>query len=200
MTRGYHSDRLRAGLRAVRLERVFRVVHRDHRGTPLAAVPAPSRFSDPRSGYAVLYAAETVRCAFWETLGRNRFARRRRRELPRAEAESALVVSITCEAPLALVDLRGEGPVRIGAPSAVAHDGNHAAGRALSGAVHDGVREADGFVFASRFTGDRCVAIFERAFGRLRATGTGDLVRHAEFLEALDDYDIVLTGPPGRAR
>ena len=56
-----------------------------------------------------------------------------------------------------------------------------------------------GFVFASRFTGDSCVAIFERAFDRLRATGIAELVRHAEFLEALDDYDIVLTAPPGRA-
>lgn len=44
-SRGYDPERLRAGLRAVRLERVFRVVHRDHRGTPLAAVPAPSRSS-----------------------------------------------------------------------------------------------------------------------------------------------------------
>lgn len=200
MTRAYDPERLRAGLRAVRIERMFRVVHRNHRGTPLAAVPAPSRFSDPRARYAVLYGAETVRCAFWETLGRNRFARRRRRELPRAEVESALIVSIASEVPLSLLDLRGDGPVRIGAPSAVAHDGNHAAGRALSGAIHDGVLEADGFLFASRFTGDRCVAVFGRALGRLRATGTVDLVRHADFLEALDDYDILLTGSPGRAR
>ena len=143
MTRGYDPKRLRAGLRAVRLERVFRVVHRDNRGTPLAAVPAPSRFSDPQARYAVLYAAETVRCAFWETLGRNRFARRRRRELPRADAESALVVSLASDESLTLIDLRADGPVRIGAPSAVAHDGNHAAGRALSEAVHGRVPEAD---------------------------------------------------------
>ena len=104
--------------------------HRNYRGTPLAAVPSPSRFSDPQARYAVLYAAETVCRAFWETLGRNRFARRRR-ELPRAEAESALIVSIACDGPVRLVDLRGDGPVHIGAPSAVAHDGNHAAGRAL---------------------------------------------------------------------
>ena len=198
MTRSYDPDRLRAGLREVRIERVFRVVHRSHRGTPLAAVPAPSRFSDPRGRYAVLYAAETVRCAFWETLGRNRFARRRRRELPRADAGSALVVSVASDGPLALIDLRSDGPVRIGAPSAVAHDGNHAAGRALSGAVHGGVPEADGFLFPSRFTGDRCVAIFDRTFGRLRETGIVELVRHAEFLDALDDYDIALIGPPGR--
>ena len=196
MTRGYDPKRLRAGLRAVRIERVFRVIHCAHRDTPLVAVPTPSRFSDPHARYAVLYAAETVRCAFWETLGRNRFARRRRRDLPRADAESALVVSVACDDPLALIDLRGDGPVRIGAPSAVAHDGNHAAGRTLSGTVHGAVPEADGFVFLSRFTGDRCVAVFERSFAKLRAAGIVELVRHAEFLEVLDDYDIVLTGPP----
>jgi len=57
-----------------------------------------------------------------------------------------------------------------------------------------------GFVFRSRFTDNRCVAIFERAFGRLRASGIAELVRHTEFLEALDDYDIVLTAPPDRAK
>ena len=34
---------------------------------------------------------------------------------------------------LSLVDLRGDGPIRIAAPTAVAHDANHAAGRSLSG-------------------------------------------------------------------
>lgn len=60
-TRGYDPEWLRAGLRAVRLERIFRVAHRDHRGTPLAAVPAPNRFSDPQARYAVLSAGR--RCA-----------------------------------------------------------------------------------------------------------------------------------------
>lgn len=174
---------------------MFRVIHRDHGSTPLAAVPTPSRFSDPNLRYAVLYAAESVRCAFWETLGRNRFARRQRRELPLSEVANRLVVSICSERPLALIDLRGDGSVRMGAPSAVAHDGNHAAGRALSAAVNDGLPEADGFLFQSRFTGDCCVAIFDRAFDGLRTTGRADLIRHAEFLDALDDYGIVLTEP-----
>ena len=158
---------------------------------------APSRFGDPQGRYAVLYASETVRCAFWETLGRNRFARRRRRELPRTEVEARLVVSILSIEPLALIDLRGDGPARIGAPSAVAHDGNHASGRALSAAVHADVPEADGFLFPSRFTGDTCVAVFQRAFGKLMALDMAELVRHVEFLDALGDYDIVLTEPPG---
>ena len=83
-----------------------------------------------------------------------------------------------------------------GAPSAGAHDGNHAAGRALSAAVHGDLPEADGLPFASRFTGEYFVAVFDRAFGRLRTGAADELVRHAEFLDALDEYDIALTGPP----
>ena len=78
-------------------------------------------------------------------------------------------------------------------------DGNHAAGLALSGAIHGGVPGADGFVFASPFAGDSCVATSERSFDRLRATGIAEFVRHAEFPEALDDCDIGLTGPSGGA-
>ena len=197
MTGGYDPDRLRSRLRSIRLGRVFRVIHRDRRSAPLGAAPTPSRFSDPRKRYAVLYASDAVRCAFWETLCRNRFARRRRRELPRVEVEFRLVVSIGSTETLSLIDLRGDGPVRLGAPSAVAHDGNHVAGRALSATVHAGVPEADGFLFASRFTGDTCVAVFDRAFGKLMLLGIDELVRHVGFLDALDDYDIVLTEPPG---
>ena len=74
---------------------------------------------------------------------------------------------------------------------------NHAAGRALSAGDHAGVAEVDGFLFASRFTGDGCVAVFDRAFGKLTARGVDELIRHVELLDALDDYDIVLTEPPG---
>ena len=62
------------------------------------------------------------------------------------------------------------------------------------------VSAAGWLVSASRFTVDNCVAIFERAFDRLRAACGAEFVRHAEFLEALDDYDIVLTAPPDRAK
>ena len=193
MSAAYAPDRPRWRLRDVRLGRVFRVIHREHRSSPLWAAPTPSRFSDPQGGYAVLYAAEAVRCAFWETLGRNRFARRRRRELPRSEVEARLLVSIRSTGQLALFDLRGDGPIRIGAGSAVAHDGNHAAGRALSAAVHATVPEADGFVFSSRFTGHACVAVFERAFAKLIALDIAELALRGVFLDALDDNGISLT-------
>ena len=195
MTGRYDPKRLRSRRCEVRLGHVFRVVHRDRRATPLGAVPSPSRLSDPQERYAVLYASEAVRCAFWETLARNRFARQRRRELPLSDVKGRVVVSVGSTGSLALIDLRGDGAVRIGAPSAVAHDGNQAAGRALSAAVYAGVPEADRFLFASRFTGDACVDVFDRVFGKLRGLGVAELICHAEFLDALDEYEIVLTEP-----
>ncbi len=50
-----------------------------------------------------------------------------------------------------------------------------AARTGLSAAVHAGVLEADGMLFASRFTGDTCVAVFDRTFGRVRALGVAEL-------------------------
>lgn len=94
-------------------------------------------------------------------------------KLPRTGVEARLVVSASSTEPLALIDLRGDGAVCIGAPGAVAHAGNHAERRALSAAS---VPEAEGFLFQSRFTGDTCVAVFDRAFAKLRMPGIDELV------------------------
>ena len=135
MTTRYDPERIRGSLRSVRLGRVHRLIHFSHRARPLDAVPTPSRFSDPAGQYAVLYVSESVRCGFWEALARNRFTRHRRRQMPRSDVESRLVVEIRSIEPLDLVDLREDGPIRIAAPTAVAHDANHAAGRSLSAAT-----------------------------------------------------------------
>lgn len=197
MSPPYDPDRIRERLRSTQLERVFRLIHFSHCGRPLGAIPSPSRFSDPAKRYAVLYAAAAVRCGFWEAIVRNRFTHRRRREVPRSEVEARLVVSLRSQGSLSLIDLRGDGPIRIGAPTAVAHDTNHAAGRALSTIVYNHVPEADGFLYQSRFTGHDCVAIFERSFPSLMVLRITPLVEHMDFLDALVEYDIMLTERPG---
>ena len=55
----------------------------------------------------MLYIAESVRCAFWEAVARNRFTRRRRRELPRSDVEARLAVSVRSHEDLVLIDLLG---------------------------------------------------------------------------------------------
>ena len=197
MSPRYDPARIRECIREIRLDSMYRLIRSIHGGTPLEAVPTPSRFGDPEQRYAVLYAAGTVRCAFCEAVVRNRLTRRRHREIPRSEVEARIVVSLRSRRSLSLIDLRGDGAIRIGAPTAVAHDSNHAAGRALSSAVYDHVPEADGFLYQSRFTGHDCVAIFDRAFESLTLSWIMPLTRHGDFLDALDDYDIILTERPG---
>lgn len=196
MSAAYEPDRIRGRLRAVRLDRMYRLIHTRYRDHPLGSVAVPSRFGDPAGRYSVLYAAEAVRCVFWEALARNRFTRRKRRELPRSDVDERLVVSIRSTETLTLVDLRRDGPIRIAAPTAVTHDANHAAGRALSSATYATVPEADGFLFRSRFTGHVCAAIFDRAIPKLAVVDVSSLIDNADFLSALTDYEIALLTPP----
>lgn len=196
MSGTYDPGLLRRRLKPFHLSQMYRMIPEHHRGTPLGTGIAPSRFSDPAGKFAVLYAADSVPCAFWESMVRDRFTRVKRRTLSKHEVRTRLVVMLRSTRSLSLVDLRSDGPIRIGAPTAVAHDKNHAAGRALAAAVHDTLPKADGFLYPSRFTGHNCVAIFDRAIRKLKALGVTPLITHTDFLAALDDYEIVLVEPP----
>lgn len=93
------------------------------------------------------------------------------------------------------MDLREDGPIRIGTPPDVVHDSNHLEGRSLSADVYAHLPDADGFLYHSRFTGDLCCAIFDRAFDKLDTLTVRPLTQHADFWNALNDYDITLTIP-----
>ncbi|MCY3933231.1 MAG: RES family NAD+ phosphorylase [Acidobacteria bacterium] len=195
MTRGYAAGRIRTRLRPLSIEQVCRVIRARRAGGPLDATPADSRFSDPDGRYGVLYAARNVRTSFVEAVLRSRFDRRRDREIPAEEVQARSIVWIDSLSDLNLVDLRRDGPIRIGAPTAVAHDANHAAGRSLSAFVYAEVDEADGFLYDSRFTGDVCLAVFDRAIEKLTATMVVPLMDSVDFHEALREYEIILTRP-----
>ena len=187
--------RIAAQIRTFRIAWMFRVINQRHAATPLNAIPAPSRFSDPARNFAVLYGAETVPCSLWEAVVRNSLTRRQRRVIPRPSITSRLVVSFQSHQDLNLVDLRGDGPIRIGAPPDVVHDSNHLEGRSLSEDVHAYLPDVDGFLYHSRFTGDLCCAIFDRAFDKLDTLAVRSLTQHADLWNALNDYGITLTRP-----
>ena len=187
--------RIETQIRTFRIASMFRIINQRHAATPLKAIPAPSRFSDPAGNYVVLYGSETVPCSLWEAVVRNRLTRRQRRVIPRSGITYRLVVSFHSQQNLNLVDLRGDGPIRIGVPPDVVHDSNHLEGRLLSADVHAHLPDADGFLYHSRFTGDLCCAIFDRAFDKLDTLAVRPLTQHADFWNALNDYDITLTRP-----
>ena len=192
MSREYAAKDIRERIRTIQLDEAYRLIRRRHRDRPLGAIPTPSRFSDPLGRYSVLYATQSMQCAVWEGLTRDRFTRRRRRILAFREVEPIVVVALHTIEPLSLVDLRHDGPVRIGAPTAVTHDADHRAGQSLSAATYANVPEADGFVYQSRFTGHMCMAVFDRATAKLAVLDLIGLVQHPKFADVLIDYEITL--------
>lgn len=125
----------------------------DHYGVPRA-----SRFCDGKSGFAVMYASMSFETCVVETLVRDRFTHRLKRELP-----------------LAAVRAR-----------------HFAAGQALGRAVYEEHPDVDGFIYASRLTGDDCIAVFDRAIGKLTVVDACELKEHAELPAVLERNKVML--------
>jgi len=161
----YPRERIEARLVSLALTSAHRIFGLSHLEEPLKIRPSPSRFCVGVSGYGVLYAGISFEICVVETLVRDRFSRRIRRDLPlvailiRAWARIATKPNQAVK----LLDLRGSGCVEIGAPTDAAHARHLAAGQALGRAVYEEHRDVDGFVYSSRLTGDDCIAVFDRA-------------------------------------
>ena len=155
-----------------------------------------SRFCTSSDEYTVLYCAPDFTTAFLETVVRDRFTRRRRREilLKEVTARAWALIASAQGVVLKLLDLRGAGCTTIGAPTDTVGARNHAAGRALGRAIFGDHGEIDGFLYASRLTGEDVYAVYDRAIGKLVASGTGKLSDHRELPAVLQMHHISLIG------
>ncbi len=165
-----------------------------HRGSPLGTVPADSRFCTSNTGYAVLYTAVEFATAFVETVVRDRFIRRSGREIALREITERAWARVRSRpgTALTLLDLRGDGCVRVGAPTDAVRARNHAAGRAFAKAIHAELSDIDGLLYVSRLTGEDVHAVFDRATVTLEASETGMLEDHPELPEVLERHGIGL--------
>jgi len=163
---------------------------------PLQVYSAPSRFCDGNSGFAVLYAALSFETCILETVVRDRFVHRQRRELPLAAvlARGYARISTLGERPLNLLDLRDSGCVDIGAPTDAVRARQFSAGQGLGRAIHEEHGDVDGFIYASRLTGDDCIAVFERAIEKLIVLEACELQDHAELPDVLERHAAKLVG------
>ena len=134
--------------------------------------------------------------AFIETVVRDRFMRRRRREIGLVEVTERAWVRIEAKPAtrLMLLDLRRDGCALIGVPTDTVNARNHAAGRAFGKAVHAEHANVDGLLYASRLTGADVYAVFDRGIGKLEASESGMLPDHPELPDVLDKHrvDLVL--------
>ena len=101
-------------------------------------------------------------------------------------------IETAAPATLRLLDLRGDGCIRIGAPTDAVNARNHAAGRALGRAIHAEHPTIDGLLFSSRLTGGDAYGVFQRALGKLAASESDLLQNHPDLPDILARFDIRL--------
>jgi hypothetical protein len=161
---------------------------------PLSVHPSPSRFCDGATTFAVLYAALTFETCIAESLIRDRFVHRTRRELPLAAVlmRAHAQIATQPEAELLLLDLRDTGCLDIGAPTDAVRARHFAAGQALGRAIYAEHPDVDGVIYASRLTGDDCFAVFDRALHKFLVIDACALKDHPQLPAVLEQGRISL--------
>lgn len=188
----YPRERIEARLHLFAIDGAHRVFAVSR--MPLQTHSAPSRFCDGKSGFAVMYTALSFETCIVETLVRDRFTHRIKRELPLAAviARGYARISTQPDRELNLLDLRDTGCVDIGAPTDAVRARHFAAGQALGKALYEEQADVDGFIYSSRLTGDDCIAVFGRAIEKLRVAEACELKDHPELPALLEKIKVVL--------
>jgi hypothetical protein len=188
----YPRQRIEARLHAFEIDGAHRVFGVSR--MPLQLHSAPSRFCDGKSGFSMMYAALSFETCIVETLVRDRFTHRLKRELPLAAvlARGYARLSTQSNRELNLLNLRDTGCVDIGAPTDAVRARHFAAGQALGKAVHEEHADVDGFIYASRLTGDDCIAVFGKAVEKFVVVDACKLKDHPELPAVLERNKVVL--------
>ncbi|MDR3488428.1 MAG: RES family NAD+ phosphorylase [Bradyrhizobium sp.] len=176
----------------------FGRIHRKTFRNPLGFGKNPSRFSDPsrrvqRNRFGVLYLGSSLKVCFLETMLRDdRDGIVGQIAIAESELDDRRYAEIRVGQPLRLLDLTGDGPVRMGIPSDVARGRRQALARKWSVAFHEHPQQLDGIVYPSRLNGETNLAIYGRAVGKLELWHAQDLKRAAGLADVLDDFLVAL--------
>ena len=165
---------------------------------PLGFGKAPSRFSDPRRRvparrFGVLYLGGTLKVCFAEAVLRDQ-GDGRAGELVLDERDLAVrsYAAIEVTAPLSLLDLRHDGPLRMGVPSDVVRGSKQSLARRWSVAFHEHPDRPDGIVYPSRLNGEINLAVYDRAIHKLGAGSHGPLLQQPGLASVLRDLKVGL--------
>lgn len=153
---------------------------------PLGYGKTPSRFSDPRVAlpeeeqFGVFYLGASIRVCFLETILRDRrTARTGYLPIPQSELQEWNTVPVEVAEPLRLVDLTGDGPIRMGVPTDAVRASRHHLGQVWSLALWGHNSQPDGILFPSRLNMELDMALFDRAVPK---------IRHAKVVPLLHQY------------
>jgi hypothetical protein len=165
---------------------------------PLGFGKTVSRFGDPRrrvrvNRFGVLYLGSSLKVCFVEAVLRDQ-GDGRTSDLLLDEHDLAVrsFAEIEVTTPLTLLDLRGDGPLRMGIPSDVVRGSKQSLAQQWSLAFHDHPAQPDGIIYPSRLNGEANLAIYDRAIGKLTAQSTGPLLRQHGLALVLRDLKVGL--------
>jgi len=176
----------------------FARIYFDRHANPLGFGKTPSRFSDPRrrnphNRFGVLYLGEALKVCFLEAVLRDkRNGAVGDYPLDETELRARRFAAVEVVTPLAMVDLRGDGGVRMGVPSDVSRSSDQRLARAWSLAIHEHPAQPDGIVYSSRLNGQTNLAVYDRAIPKLRVAETAPLMSAPELPEILDELLVAL--------
>ena len=159
-----------------------RVINQLHSSSPLGVGDNPSRFRasvfvglqfGSLLGPKVIYGAQGLDTAIYESIVRSRFDIEPNRFLDPATYDPKSAVNFSTENShvLNLLDLTNGRATCFGVPTDVIRSSDHKEGQYFSQFVFKNMLDVDGFIYASRFTEQECVALYHsRVITRLRAT------------------------------
>lgn len=154
-----------------------------------------SRFSDPTGrAFGLVYLGSSAKVCFVETILRDRAdGRGADCIIDEAEIDGRSLATIRSKAPLRLVDLTGDGAIKLGVPSDVAGASDQTKARAWSEAFYSHADQPDGVYYPSRLNEERCIALYDRAVCKLEAIARPRLLECGpELLSILTDLDIAI--------
>lgn len=176
----------------------FGRIHRLAYPDPLSFGKNPTRLSDPRkripaNRFGVLYLGSSLKVCFLETILRDqRDGVVGDVEVEESELDERLYTEVRVREPLRLLDLTGDGPVRMGIPSDVVRGSRQGLARKWSVAFHDHPAVIDGIVYPSRLNNETNLAIYERSVPKLEPLRNYGLKRAPGMADVLDDFLVAL--------
>ena len=151
-----------------------------------------------RNRFGVLYLGESLKVCFLEAVLRDdRNGVIGDYPMEESELHTRRFAEIEVLQPLSLVDLCGDGPIRMGVPSDVPRASGQGLARAWSVAFHDHPSGPDGIIYPSRLNGQTNLAVYDRAISKLRAAKTTPLIAAGGLAVVLDELLVALIDPAG---
>jgi len=174
-------------LKTVAAGEVWRRMYETAHPDPLGWGPGLSRFSDPTGkAFGLVYLGSSAKVAFVESILRDAADGRGGDCLVEmAEIEKRSLASIRVAAPLRLIDLSGDGPLLMGVPSDVVGAADQSLAQVWSVAFHGHKDQPDGVYYPSRLNEERCIALYDRAVGKLETVAAPRLLDCRPVLAAI---------------